>query len=203
VGRFACWVGDRAAFSTYLLRLCTRLGNGYCLPSPLVLELRRGRRTFGSWVNLLPIQAKLPLAQIVPREKLSGWPRSAHGPCNRTLKRTICLMIRANSSLASTFGNTSLSDWLIGLACLVVGVTSASLIFWVRHRAKEVWTRLRRRERMLVRCVAIAALWCMLALLEHDRLEASWMTASVALLWGAYAVFSRTVDGIWSRMRRP
>ncbi len=111
-------------------------------------------------------------------------------------------MIRIDSSLAWSFWSINLSDWLIGLAFLVVGAAAALLMTRVRHGCKELWIRLRTRERILVRCVAIAALWCMLALLEHDRIEASWMTVSVALLWGAYAVFSRTVDGIWSRIRR-
>lgn len=95
--------------------------------------------------------------------------------------------------------DSSLAFWL---GCFAVGLVAAVLIIWGRHRGKQVWTRLGRREQILVRCVAIAALWCMLALVEHDLFEASWMTGAVALFWGAYALFSRTVDGIWSRVRR-
>jgi hypothetical protein len=88
------------------------------------------------------------------------------------------------------------------LACLVVGFAAAVLIVWARRRGKEVWSRLKTRERIIARCLAIAALWCMLALFEHDRFEASWMTIAVALFWGAYSLFSHAVDGVWSRMRR-
>jgi hypothetical protein len=111
-------------------------------------------------------------------------------------------MIRADSSLALTFWSSIRSDWALWPACVLVGFAAAVLIIKARRRGREVWTRLKSRERILVRSLAIAALWCMLALLEHDRLEASWMTAAVALFWGAYALFSRTVDGIWLRMRR-
>jgi protein-S-isoprenylcysteine O-methyltransferase Ste14 len=114
----------------------------------------------------------------------------------------LALMIRADSSLALTFWSTIRSDWALWPACVLVGFAAAVLIIKTRRRGREVWTRLRSRERILVRCLAIAALWCMLVLLEHDRLEASWMTAAVTLFWGAYALFSRTVDGIWSRMRK-
>jgi len=95
--------------------------------------------------------------------------------------------------------DSSLAFWL---GCLAVGLSAVVLIIWGRHRGKQVWTRLGRREQILLRCVAIAVLWCILALVEHDRLEASWMTGVVALFWGGYALFSRTVDGIWSRIRR-
>jgi hypothetical protein len=94
---------------------------------------------------------------------------------------------------------SSLAFWL---ACCVVGFAGAVLIIWTRRRGEEVWPRLRRRERILVQCLAIAAIWCMFALLDHDRLEATWVTLALAVFWGAYALFSRTVDGIWSRMRR-
>ncbi len=77
--------------------------------------------------------------------------------------------------------DSSLAFWL---ACIAVGFAGAALIIWARHRGKQVWTRLGRRQRILVRCLALAGLWCMLALVEHDRLEASWMTAAVALFWG-------------------
>lgn len=95
--------------------------------------------------------------------------------------------------------DSSVAFWL---ACIAVGFGAASLYIWARHRGKQVWTRFGTRERILVRCFAIAALWCVLAFVEHDRLEASWMTAVVALFWGAYALFSRTVDRFWARMRR-
>ena len=88
------------------------------------------------------------------------------------------------------------------LACIAVGIAAAALYIWALHRGKQVWTRLRKRDRILLRCFVIAALWCLLAFDEHDRLEASWITAVVVLFWGAYALFSRTVDGIWARMRR-
>ena len=94
---------------------------------------------------------------------------------------------------------SSLAFWL---GCIVVGLVAAFSITWALRRGKEVWVSLRRRERIFARCLAIAALWCILALLEHDRLVATWMTAAVALLWGAYLLFSRAIDGIWSRMRR-
>ena len=94
--------------------------------------------------------------------------------------------------------DSSLAFWL---ACIAVGTAAAILIVWARRRGKDVWTRLRRRERILVRCLALASLWCMIALVEHDRLEASWITAAAALFWVAYALFSRAVDGIWSRIR--
>jgi len=111
-------------------------------------------------------------------------------------------MIRANLFLALIFWSAIRFDWLFWPACLVVGITAAVLITRGRRRAKEVWARLRTRERIIVRCLVIAALWCVLALLEHDRIEASWMTATTALFWGAYALFSRIVDGVWSRVRR-
>ena len=88
------------------------------------------------------------------------------------------------------------------LAWSVVGLAGALLYIRARHHGNEVWMRLGRRERILVRCLAIVALWCVLAVVERDWLEASWMTAIVVLFWGAYALFSRAVDGIWSRMRR-
>jgi len=41
--------------------------------------------------------------------------------------------------------------------------------------------RLKRRERISVCCIATAAVWCLLALLKHDLLEASWMTVVLAI----------------------
>jgi Mn2+/Fe2+ NRAMP family transporter len=98
--------------------------------------------------------------------------------------------------------NPSGPSLLFWIASCAVGFAAVVTIIWARRRGKEAWSRLRRRERILVRCLAIASIWCIFALLEHDRVEASWVTLTFAAFWGAYLLFSRTIDGIWSRLRR-
>lgn len=105
-----------------------------------------------------------------------------------------------------SFRSLNESEWPFWLACFVIGFPAGIFYIWARQRGRDVWERLERPQRILLRCVAIAVLWCLLVLLEHDRSDrlilASSMTALVVLFWGGYMLFSRTVDTVWSRIRR-
>jgi len=101
-----------------------------------------------------------------------------------------------------TFWDVIGSDWPLWLACYVVGLPAGVAVVWGRQRLSDTFTRLTRSQRMLICSLAVAALWCLLVLVEHDRSAATWMTAAVALLWGAYVLFSRGIDKVWSRLLR-
>jgi hypothetical protein len=97
-------------------------------------------------------------------------------------------------------------DWPFWVACYVVGFPGGVLVAWGRQRLSGSWTRLRKPQRILLRCLAVAALWSWLVLLPDNRsdrfLDATAITTAVLLLWGGYAVFSRVIDRLWLRIRR-
>lgn len=101
-----------------------------------------------------------------------------------------------------TFWDVIQPDWPFWLACFGLGLPAGICVAWGLQRLSDRFMRLRRTKRMLIRIVALAALWCLLVLVEHDRSSATWMTAAVALLWGAYILFAGGIEKAWLSLRR-
>jgi hypothetical protein len=130
-----------------------------------------------------------------PSMNLKAWLRERH----RTLL-AVGLLVPVLITL--TFWSVIRSEWPFWLACYVVGFPAGVFVVWGRNRLSDVFSRLTKSQRMLLRCIALVALWCLLVLFEHDLSEANWITAAVALFWGGYVLFSRVVDSVWSHIRR-
>lgn len=97
-------------------------------------------------------------------------------------------------------------NWPFWAACYVVGFPGGVLVTWGRHRLSGLWSRLEKRQRVLLNCLAVAALWFWLSLVYDKRsdrfLDATAITIIVLHLWGGYAVFSRVIDRVWPRIRK-
>lgn len=108
--------------------------------------------------------------------------------------------------IAVSFWNVIRPDWPSWLACYLVGFPAAIAGIWVFQRGGIFWARLKTRQRVLLRCLAVAALWSLLVLSAQNRshrfLEASATTAAALLLWGVYTVFCHVIDRVLSRVRR-
>ena len=98
------------------------------------------------------------------------------------------------------------SEWPFWLACYALALPASVVAMWGSQRLADVWSSLTGRQRVLLRCLAVCALWALLVLLPDNRsdrfLDATAITAAALLFWGAYAVFSRVADKIWFSIRR-
>ena len=103
------------------------------------------------------------------------------------------------------FWSTIRPDWPCWLACDIVGLPAGAAVIWFRHRGGEFWSQLERRQRILLRCLAVVTLWSLLFLQSSDRssrfLTATAVTVVLLLFWASYVLFSRLIDRIWSRIR--
>jgi hypothetical protein len=96
-------------------------------------------------------------------------------------------------------------EWPLWLACYVVGLPAGVVAVWGRQQVVDRWSGLERRQRVLLRCIAAVSLWSLAVLAGSgpDRVfTATVETGFLLLLWASYALFSRLMDRIWSRIRR-
>ena len=103
------------------------------------------------------------------------------------------------------FWSTIRPDWPFWLACYIVGLPAGIAVIWTRHKGREFWSQLERRQRIVLRCLAVVTLWSLLFLQSSDRssrfLTATVLTAVLLLFWASYILFSLVINRIWSRIR--
>jgi len=103
------------------------------------------------------------------------------------------------------FWSTIRPDWPFWLACYIVGIPAGVAVIWVRHRGGEFWSQLEKRQRILLRCIAVLTLWSLLFLQSSDRpnrfLTATALTVILLLFWASYVLFSRVIHRVWSQIR--
>lgn len=128
----------------------------------------------------------------------------------RWLQERLLILIVAGAAvpvlLAMCFWDLIRPEWQFWLVCYPVGLIGGIFYLWGRQRGRDIMTRFTRRQRILMRCLALVILWCVLVLLQHGQADrstsAGWMTVAVAVLWGGYLLFSAALDSIWTRVRR-
>lgn len=105
-----------------------------------------------------------------------------------------------------SFWNAIQPEWPFWLLCYLVGFPAGIAVVYGRFRGAEFWSSLQTWHRALVRCLAVLALWSLVYLSNQNQPEVSLIataaTTALLLLWGLYALFGRTVDAIWLRLRR-
>lgn len=103
------------------------------------------------------------------------------------------------------FWSTIRPDWPFWLACYIVGLPAGIAVIWVRQKGSEFWSQVGARQRVMLRCLAVATLWALLFLQSSERSSGRYLTSTaitvvLLLFWGSYVLFSRLIDKIWSRI---
>lgn len=104
--------------------------------------------------------------------------------------------------LGAIFWSAIKGDWFGLLAFYVIAMTSGIVLIWGPPRSRAFWTRLDRRQRLILGAVTVAVIWLLLGIFGDGWTEANWLTFAILFFWGAYKLVSRTVDAIWFRIRR-
>jgi hypothetical protein len=123
-------------------------------------------------------------------------------------RRFVILVVGVGVPLMFTvvFWSDVRPNWPFWLACYLVGLPAGIIVTWGRQRVREFWARLETRQRVLLRCLAVAAIWT-ITFLQSDDWSDRFFTATavsviLVVLWGSYAVFSHLMDKVLSRARK-
>lgn len=97
-------------------------------------------------------------------------------------------------------------NWLFALFVFIVTCPVVILATWAKGRYSAWWAAVPKRWRRFLNCAALALLWVLTAWGNRNEPDgvvwASIETVIVLAFWGLYRAFSRTVDGVWVRVRR-